>query len=200
MLGLYDHVAVEADGIQCAARPTDAAELADLLRQHQPRWLIHCGPLAAAAWDPPSHEQRDEARTTTELAHLAAELGTALTVLSSDAVLCGPRMFHNEESQALAPGSQAACARAIEQTLAFAGALVVRTHAYGWSPVEAQAGFAERACEALSRAVRCMPTAGVTPRRSWPPTWPNYSSEPMNCGCAVCITSPAPNGPAPSVS
>ena len=51
VLGLYDHVAVEADGVQCAARPTDAAELTDLLRQHQPRWLIHCGPLAAAAWD-----------------------------------------------------------------------------------------------------------------------------------------------------
>ena len=64
-------------------------------------------------------------------------------------MLCGPRMFHNEESQALAPGSQAVCARAIEQTLAVAGVLVVRTHAYGWSPVEAQAGFAERACEAL---------------------------------------------------
>jgi dTDP-4-dehydrorhamnose reductase len=41
----------------------------------------------------------------------------------------------------------------MESTLATTGALVVRTHAYGWSPVAARGGFAERAWHALASSV-----------------------------------------------
>jgi dTDP-4-dehydrorhamnose reductase len=74
---------------------------------------------------------------------LADELSARLTVISSDVVFRGPRMFHDETS---APGNTSDWSQAVlamEHAVAASRALVVRTHAFGWSPVEAHADFAE---------------------------------------------------------
>jgi dTDP-4-dehydrorhamnose reductase len=77
-------------------------------------------------------------------------MAARLTVISSDVVFAGPRMFHEETSVPGNASARAAQVRAMEEALAPTRALVVRTHAYGWSPIEAHAGFAQRAFEALS--------------------------------------------------
>jgi dTDP-4-dehydrorhamnose reductase len=53
-------------------------------------------------------------------------------------------MFHDEQSSALSNSPLARAAIAMEAALEGSGALVVRTHAYGWSPREDDLSFAER--------------------------------------------------------
>ncbi|MEX2114042.1 MAG: sugar nucleotide-binding protein [Pirellulales bacterium] len=152
VLGLYTNHAVELSGMRTAACSwDDAARLAELARDWQPRWIIDCGPLSASAWDPPADAARchQEPQRVARLAGLADDLAARLTVISSDVVFGGPRMFHDESSPAGGTSAGAEHVLAMEQALAATRALVVRTHAYGWSPVEAHAGFAERAIAAV---------------------------------------------------
>ncbi len=153
VLGVYGLHTIESNAFRSAAwNGHDVEQLIPLADEWQPHWIIHCGPLVAAAWDsPPQSELADEQpRVAAELADLAVRCSARLTVLSSDTVFTGPRMFHDEASQARATCPQAVQALAMEHALAERDALVVRTHAYGWSPVEALAGFAERAFDAVS--------------------------------------------------
>ncbi len=78
-----------------------------------------------------------------------------LTVLSTDAVFAGPRMFHDEHSSALSKHPLARAAVAMERALEGSGALVVRTHAYGWSPREDELSFAERVWLSLTEGLPC---------------------------------------------
>lgn len=146
VLGVSRSHVVELGGVQAAACPaSDAASLGELAANWEPRWIVHCGPLAASAWDAPPDEalRAEEPRAVAQLVELADELAARLTVISSDVVFSGPRMFHDETS---APGNASDWAQAVlamEQAVAASRALVVRTHAFGWSPVEARADFAE---------------------------------------------------------
>jgi len=153
VLGLYRRHAVNSSTFQSAAWAGDnVPQLLPLAYDWQPNWIIHCGALSTAAWDPPVEAALADAepRVVTGLAQVAAQCSARLTVLSSDAVFAGPRMFHDEGSTPGSTSLRASQTRTMEQALADSGALVVRTHAYGWSPVVAFAGFAERAFETLS--------------------------------------------------
>lgn len=152
VLGLYGQHTVESPLLRTApCEPSDRARLAELVQDWQPGWMIHCGPLSANSWDPlpPAAMAERETQVVGRLAQLAEETGARLTVVSSDVVFAGPRMFHAETSPPASPAPHAAHVRNMEQALASTGALVVRTHAYGWSPHEATAGFAERAYQSL---------------------------------------------------
>lgn len=152
-----------AQGIECSAFETarwdgdDPVELETFFHQWQPQWIIHCSPLAAGSWDTTAAmPATDPARGVVDLAELASRWGTRFTLVSSDVVFAGPRMFHDESSAANSPAPRANLVRQMERAAEARGALVVRTHAYGWSPTAAQAGFAQRAYESLS--------AGIFPR------------------------------------
>jgi dTDP-4-dehydrorhamnose reductase len=146
VLGLSTSHVVESGDLRTAAcSPDDAASMAELVGDWGPRWIVHCGPLAASAWDTPPDDARcaHDLRAVAQLVELASDLSARLTVITSDVVFSGPRMFHDETS---APGCASPWTKAVlamEQTLAASRALVVRTHAFGWSPVEGHAGFAE---------------------------------------------------------
>jgi dTDP-4-dehydrorhamnose reductase len=143
--------------------PHDASELAHLVAAEAPRWLVHCGPLSQSAWDlaeidPPDGEY--EAHLAAQLAAAAGRVGSQVAVVLSDVVFAGPRMFHTETSMPGASGPIAAAARAVERALADTDALVVRTHAYGWSRFGAEATglsphFAERCWRALAEGEVC---------------------------------------------
>ena len=104
-------------------------------------------------------------RVVAELAEIAHESAARLTVISSDVVFAGPRMFHEETFTAGDTTPRAVLTRNMEQALEGSGTLVVRTHAFGWSPVAAHAGYAEQAAQALVDGSAPWPTAGATPRR-----------------------------------
>lgn len=147
--------------LQCD--PRDSLELAGLVAAEAPRWLVHCGPLSQSAWDLADAELPDteyEAYLAAQLAAVAKTVGAHLAVVVSDVVFAGPRMFHTETSMPGAAGPVAAAARAVERALADTDALVVRTHAYGWSPLAAEENclsphFAERAWQLLSQGDCC---------------------------------------------
>jgi dTDP-4-dehydrorhamnose reductase len=81
----------------------------------------------------------------------ARELGATLTLISSDAVFSGPWMFHGETSTAFCESASARTLRALESATIdeCPQALVVRTHAYGWSPVADGLGWIEGILGAL---------------------------------------------------
>jgi dTDP-4-dehydrorhamnose reductase len=74
-------------------------------------------------------------------------------------------MFHEEQSSALSKHPVARAAVAVEAALEGSGALVVRTHAYGWSPREDELSFAERVWLSLTEGLPCAadPHAYATP-------------------------------------
>jgi dTDP-4-dehydrorhamnose reductase len=153
VMGLYDETALESAAIPTARwRHGDSPALAAYLEDWQPQWLIHCGPLAAASWDEPSpvNAAHDEAAAMRQMAALAQQWRCALTVIASDAVFCGPRMFHDELSPGFSSSARAARQRAMEVALEATPALVIRTHLYGASCGGKRQGFAEQAHAALT--------------------------------------------------
>jgi len=160
VLGLYDRLAVQAEGVKTAEwRPGEPASLAACFDTWQPQWILHCGPLAASSWEvsPSVSDMHREAAVVAQLAELSHRWGCSLTVLSSDAVFSGPRMFHDERWLASNTTARAVQTLAMEQAVAPYDALVVRTHAYGWSVNGRQPGFAEQAYRDLVGG--CIPTA-----------------------------------------
>jgi dTDP-4-dehydrorhamnose reductase len=153
IMGLYEETALESAAIPTARwRNGDSQTLAAHLEEWQPQWLIHCGPLAAASWDEPSlmTAAHDEAAAMRQMAALAQQWHCALTVIASDAVFCGPRMFHDESSPGYDGSPRAERQRAMEFALEATPALVIRTHLYGVSFGCNQQGFAEQAHATLT--------------------------------------------------
>jgi len=131
--------------------PADPAEWTDRIHRERPDWIVHCGPLGCGSWDVPAFgpDGDQEARTAALLAEVACRVGSRLTVISTDAVFAGPRLFHDERAAATGGQPLARAARQVERALEATGAFIVRTHPFGWSPPGAAPGFAERVWEAL---------------------------------------------------
>ena len=129
-------------------RTDDPAAVASAVRRRKPRWIIHCGPLAQSSWDQRGLAGLTPATVNVALAiaEAARDVGSRLTYLSTDAVFSGPRMFHNEQSPGKSSGE---AVQEIEQTLETNGALIVRTHCYGWSPAGQRPVWIERLATAM---------------------------------------------------
>jgi dTDP-4-dehydrorhamnose reductase len=153
VLGLYHRRAIWLDGCRTAPwRPDDKPDWQATIRREAPCWIVHCGPLARSSWDasPEIPDGSREGRFWAALARLAGSLEARLTVLTTDAVFAGPRMFHIEDSPAAGrrPLGRAAveAERYLKESL---HVLLVRTHAYGWSPPGDEAGLVERVWSSL---------------------------------------------------
>ncbi len=167
--GLSFHQPVALEGCTTATcRPYDARDLRRQVAAVSPHWIVHCGPLARGSWDLPPDllpADREEALCAA-LAEMADRPGARLTMISTDAVFAGPRMFHDEQSPAASAAPVAVAARRIEQVLSGRPRLlVVRTHAYGWSPRSEEPGFAERLWQQLAEGTPCRldPHSHATP-------------------------------------
>jgi len=154
VLGISGSVPVSIEG--CETQVTQARDghaIRQLTTSHRPDRMIICG----AAGDSPWHRAGgriagpaavESVRTWTRT---ASELAVPLTLISSDAVFTGPWMFHSETSTSFCPSPQACSLRTMEaQTLEDSTqALIVRTHAYGWSPLSDGPGWIEGIVAAL---------------------------------------------------
>ena len=168
VVGLFQTQPVSLPG--CSTAPWDPAETEpwiSLIRQQRPQWIVHCGPLASGSWDVPEPcpDGKGLARVCRLLAETSQAVESRLTVISSDALFAGPRLFHDEKSTAASRQPFAAAIRQAEKALEGTHALVVRTHAYGWSPAGTSPGFAERVWQALveGRSARFDPHRHATP-------------------------------------
>jgi dTDP-4-dehydrorhamnose reductase len=133
-------------------RPGDVDAVARLIDGFRPSWILHCGSLSASSWDIPAADPawEREPQLVRMLLDCARTHDARLTVVLTDAVFTGPRMFHDDSSPTCSTHPAAVHALAVEQLLADTMALVVRTHVYGWSPAGTEPGTAERIWQALS--------------------------------------------------
>jgi dTDP-4-dehydrorhamnose reductase len=168
VVGLFHTRPVSLPG--CRTAPWDPAHpepWISLIHRQRPQWIVHCGPLASNSWDVPQPcpDGTCEARVCQLLAESSQEVGSRLTVISSDAVFAGPRLFHQEGSTATSRQPFAGAIRQAEKGLEGTHALLVRTHAYGWGPPGTTPGFAERVWQSLveGRAARFDPDRHATP-------------------------------------
>ncbi len=157
----------------------DAAAVARVAAEFRPDWILHAGSLSASAWDLPANDPAwsGELAVVRALLDVARATAARLTVVLTDAVFTGPRMFHDESAPTGSGHPAAAHAVAIEQVLGDTVALVVRTHAYGWVPrAESPGRWSESTPNSppvgRPRILRRLSTGAGMRRRSWPAIWP----------------------------
>jgi dTDP-4-dehydrorhamnose reductase len=153
VVGISSQHRISLDG--CAVEQVRTGDIDAVVRvadEFRPTWILHCGSLSASSWDLPVADPawEREPQIVRALLDCARARDAQLTVVLTDAVFTGPRMFHDESSPTGSRHPAADHALAIEQILADTIALVVRTHAYGWAPVGTEPGTAERIWQSLS--------------------------------------------------
>ena len=137
----------------------DRSDVAYRVLSESPRAILHCGALTRSSWDlidsTATVDTQHEVNQALALAAAAERAGCPLVVLSTDAVFCGPRMFHAEIAPTMATHAAAEAAKTLERALATTASLLVRTHAYGWSPACAATGYAESVWSNLTQNIGC---------------------------------------------
>ena len=133
-----ESVAIAGCESHCGAATTPA-EIRRWLELLTPKRVVLCGPEARSSWEIDGSEI-DAEKTVGQAAAWASassETGTGLTFISSDAVFTGPWMFHEEESTGRCDSDGADAIRQAEEQVLSAcpEALVIRTNAFGWSPL-----------------------------------------------------------------
>lgn len=133
---------ISIDGVQPASLPDGPDAIQQFVDDHTPDDVVYCGPAARSAWEPECSTTISDSSVTDAADWAAAARGAAagFTLISSDAVFTGPWMFHDEESLALCQSREAALIRETEKRVSQAcpSALIVRTNAFGWSPLGEQ--------------------------------------------------------------
>jgi dTDP-4-dehydrorhamnose reductase len=172
VVGLSRSAEVELGGCRTIACEFTEAELAHWVEEVAPAWVVFSGALARSSWDEadvPGQWLAAEPRLASAAAAAAQRVGARLTLISTDAVFAGPQMFHAEHSttSVSSPLSEAALAaeQAVVQGIGDSQGLVVRTHAYGWSPTTHEIGFAEHFWQSLQAG---LPVAADAHRHATP--------------------------------
>lgn len=144
--------------------PANVRSLHEVVRDAAPQLVIHSGPFSVAGWDvgglglpslPNQIGGAGELDLAVQLAAACREVRAKLVVVVTDGMFAGPHMFHNENARPNAAGPFARTAAAIERKLAGSGALVVRSHVYGWCPGAFGMNYAERMFHELTGELPC---------------------------------------------
>lgn len=145
-------VKIQGCPTRCVASPA-APQVRSLVQKYAPNWIVYAGALAGSSWDQPQAGLETEPEIAAALVEATQGIGAKLTYISTDAVFCGPRIFHDEDAPRTAAEAGisplASVAGAVEDTLRDTNSLLVRTHAYGWSPRVDSPEFAESLCQTL---------------------------------------------------
>ncbi|MBS0266686.1 MAG: sugar nucleotide-binding protein [Planctomycetes bacterium] len=134
------------------------------IAMERPQWVVYCGAAAQSTWNLPSpaHLKPESVVIAGTWARAAAECGSELTMVSSDAIFTGPWMFHRENGNCFCESSPARILRLFESEVCQANpnTLLVRTNVYGFAPTESTPGLVETVLNALSEdeplALDCM--------------------------------------------
>ena len=114
----------------------------------RPSAIVVCGPGSHSTWQQGDSDfpQPGAINIPRIWARIANDFDCRLTLISSDAVFTGPWMFHREDSDGACPSAPAGILRQIEQDTwqLCPSALIVRTHAFGWTPESLGAGRIEQ--------------------------------------------------------
>lgn len=111
-------------------------DVEQLIRRVKPQQIIFCGAGSRTGWESSSQPTDADVKQASTWIRATRNTETHLTLISSGAVFTGPWMFHSENSQSFCPSPAAQRLLAIETEAAeiCPDALIVRTHAFGWTP------------------------------------------------------------------
>lgn len=143
---------------------SDPTTTTDAVLRERPDWVLHCGPASWSSWDlagidgvraVATGELAKEAAFLAALADACRQVQAKLTVVTSDALFRGPRMFHDENGASRAVTPTAKQLAGLEKQACEAGALVLRSHVYGWMPNGGATNYAERMFHSLTAELPC---------------------------------------------
>jgi dTDP-4-dehydrorhamnose reductase len=139
---------VSIEGCRCELLPAhDLSALRQVVAADRPDRIVICEAAGDSAWHPTGRSMADASALLRPRAwaQVAREENIALTLVSSDLVFSGPWMFHTETCRSYSDRLEARALRALETSVLEENpaALVVRTHAYGWSPLDDGLGWIE---------------------------------------------------------
>lgn len=135
--GVSLHQPVPIEHFDCHTAVLDPDAIRELLRVHQTEQIVFTGANDKSAWDAVTVPKlEDDHQSACQWATVAAELGIPFTLISSNGLLTGPWLFHDEDSQSFCDSPEAQQVRATEQAVAEIDpqALIVRTHLLICSP------------------------------------------------------------------
>lgn len=116
----------------------NAEDAVAIAEQFRPQRIVFAGVGSDSCWaDSPQSDWDHALDSATSWLSAAEAVEAQFTLISSDAVFTGPWMFHAENSHSLCGSPRAVTLRQIEQRALDRrpDALIVRTNAFGWSPV-----------------------------------------------------------------
>ncbi len=111
-------------------------DVEQLIRRVKPQQVIFCGAGSRTGWESSSQPTDADVQQASNWIRATHQTETHLTLISSGAIFTGPWMFHSENSQSFCPSPAAQRLIAIEKEAEelCPDALIVRTHAFGWTP------------------------------------------------------------------
>ena len=126
----------QLDGCRVVALSSQfKSEIVDVAVQEAPSLIVECGAAARSSWD--WTEEVDfaiESRRAEAVCTAARAVDCRLTMVSTDAIFTGPQMFQRDDSELpMGDNRSRTWLRDMELRFLQAGALVVRSHLYGWS-------------------------------------------------------------------
>lgn len=138
----------------------DPKAIKECVATERPDWLIYCGPASVSSWNQGGAPVMQLIRTPELMlpwAEAAEACGCDFTVISSDAVFTGPWIYHDEEDECFSENPAALAIRKMERSAidTCRRTLVVRTNAYGWSPLPHVPGLIENILTALEDGTEC---------------------------------------------
>jgi len=137
IVGTALHGTPELHGCQVLSGQAAQTAPQRLLADTKADYVIDASCCGDSAWNPTADvASEDRCEASIERAKSAAALNIPFVFLSSDAVLTGPWMFHEEDST---EHCTSVAGQRLKQTeadilAAHSGSLVLRTHPIGWSP------------------------------------------------------------------
>lgn len=131
-----------------------------IVQRVTPQRVVYCGAGAQSCWDASCEVTSQELDRVAAWLEAVTRCGAHWTLISSDGIFTGPWMFHAENSQSLCPSAEARVLRQVEDLTARRqpDALIVRTHAFGWSPAgdSKRDGWLERLLDGLDDGAGCL--------------------------------------------
>jgi dTDP-4-dehydrorhamnose reductase len=138
VIGISSSEEISIEGCETTMLPlADAPATRQAVAVHRPDHVVLCQAAGDSSWHgADASDFRAAANATLHWIEAIRTAGKRLTLLSSDAVFTGPWMFHTESCDSFCQAAEAQTLRALEDAALknSANSLVVRTHAYGWSP------------------------------------------------------------------
>lgn len=129
--------AVSGDGGDLGSSPVSSLEAArQVIARVRPQRVVLCTAGSQTGWEGSTPPTEADVQQAGNWIHATSQSEAQLTLISSGAIFTGPWMFHSENSQSFCPSPAAQHLREIESETARVcpNSLIVRTHAFGWSP------------------------------------------------------------------